>query len=246
MQIMERLRSALSTHKIYTITAALAAVVMVVAFLFPFPSTDTLCRYAPMAEAFGAGNWSEAFHPRFAIGGSVIAGLLALMPGFDGFTACTVSSSFAWALGVIPMFYIADRVFDRRVAWFAVVLYILCPQPLVWALKGLREPFKMLGLLLMVDALLRVRDGNGTCRGALIEACVAQVFLCLFKCDAIVFAVAAGLTFAILDRFRLRTWILLAWGTIVLQPMCLLVYVWTGYWLPTPHYAQFLGKLLGA
>lgn len=245
MSFLERLKSALSSREIYAITATVAVAVMVVAYMFPFPSTDTLCRYAPMAEAFASGNWVDAFHPRFAVGGSVVAGVFALLPGFDGFTACTVSASLAWALGVIPVFFIAARVFDRRTAWFAVVLYVLCPQPLIWALKGLREPFKMLGLLLMVDALLRVRDQTGTCRLALLEACVAQTFLCLFKCDAVVLAALTGLVFAVLDRFGKRTILLLAWCVAILQPMCLLVYQWTGYWLPTPHYALFLGKVFG-
>ena len=75
------------------VTAAVAAAAAVVAFCLPLAATDTLCRYAPMAEAFAAGDWANAFHPRFGVGGTVVAGLFALLPGFDGFTACAVSAS---------------------------------------------------------------------------------------------------------------------------------------------------------
>ena len=217
---------------------------MIIAYCLPMASTDTLCRYAPMAEAFTRGDWANAFHPRFAVGGTVVAGLLAFLPGFDGFTACTVSASLAWALCLVPVFRLAERVFDTRTAWIALALFAICPQPLVWALEGLREPFKMLGLLLMVDALVRVRDEEGGI-GSALEAAVALVFLCLFKCDGILLACILGLAYACGDRFRVRTWALAGWGVAVLQPMCWLVWSWTGYWLPAPHYVPLWQKVFG-
>ena len=54
------------------LAAAVSVAAMVVAFLFPLAATDTLCRYAPMAEAFTVGDWFESFHPRFAVGGTVV------------------------------------------------------------------------------------------------------------------------------------------------------------------------------
>lgn len=224
------------------LAAAVTAAAVVVAYMFPLAATDTLCRYAPMAEAFTACDWFEAFHPRFAVGGTVVAGLFAFLPGFDGQTACTVSASLAWALGGLVLFRIARRLFGSRAALFALVLYFICPQPLVWALKGLREPFKMLGLLLMADAIVRAKDRDAV---SFAEACAAVAFLCLFKCDAILLAIALGLVYAALDGFRIRTLVLTAWGIVVLQPMCWLVWSWTGYWLPAPHYVPMWQKLIG-
>ena len=202
------------------VAAAVSVAAIVVAYLFPLAATDTLCRYAPMAEAFASGDWAEAFHPRFAVGGTVVAGLFALLPGFDGLTACTVGATLV-----------------------AVVIYFICPQPLIWALKGLREPFKMLGLLLMVDAVVRVKDRD---LASFAEACAGVVFLCLFKCDAILLALVLGLAYAVGDGFARRTWALTAWGAVVLQPMCWLVWQWTGYWLPAPHYVPLWKGLFGA
>lgn len=229
---------------IVAITAALGVAVMAIAYLLPLASTDTLCRYAPMAEAFACGDWADAFHPRFAVGGTVAAGIFALLPFVDGFRACTLSSSLAWALCVIPVFRLASRLFDSRTAWFAVVLFVICPQPLVWALRGLREPFKMLGILLMVDAVVRAPDCRDK-KGFPCEAALAIVFLCLFKCDAILAAIGLGLAYAVADRFGLRTWFLSGWGVLVLQPMCYLVWSWTGYWLPAPHYIPLWKQFFG-
>ena len=225
------------------VAAAVSVAAIVVAYLFPLAATDTLCRYAPMAEAFASGDWAEAFHPRFAVGGTVVAGLFALLPGFDGLTACTVGATLAWALGGLPFHRLASRLFGPRAALFAVVIYFICPQPLIWALKGLREPFKMLGLLLMVDAVVRVKDRD---LASFAEACAGVVFLCLFKCDAILLALVLGLAYAVGDGFARRTWALTAWGAVVLQPMCWLVWQWTGYWLPAPHYVPLWKGLFGA
>lgn len=198
---------------------------------------DTLCRYAPMAEAFAEGNWAEAFHPRFGTGMPVVAGLVRLVTGMDGLSSCAAVASLAWALCAIPLFSVADRMFGRTTAWFALVLYFICPQPFLWAVKGLREPFKMLGVLLSVDAVLRGRDGGWP---ALAEAATALFILLTFKVDTIVMGYLIWRVFAVVDDFRLRTWSLAALAVLMLQANCWLVYNWTGYWLPAPQIARIL------
>ena len=68
--------------------AVFAFVAAALAACFPLFATDTACRYAPMAEAFAEGNWSEAFHPRFGVGFPVIAGLIrfVMVTGVSKFT----------------------------------------------------------------------------------------------------------------------------------------------------------------
>ena len=224
--------------------AAVAAAVAAAAFAAccPLFATDAACRYAPMAEAFADGNWAEAFHPRFGVGLPVVAGLVRIVFGLDGYSSCAASASFAWALSVLPVFWFSDRVFGRRTAWFAAVLYMICPQPLIWGLKGLREPFKMLGLMLMADAIFRCRDKG--CAPA-VEASVALLLLFTFKCDSIVIGAALAFAYAVLDRFGRNTWIVAAAGTAALQPMCALVYFWTGYWLPAPQYVRPIQVIFG-
>lgn len=227
---------------IWCVAAALTVVAALFAAFFPLLATDTACRYAPMAEAFTDGNWAEVFHPRFCVGMPVVAGLVSLVTGLDGYASCAAVASAAWALSILPVFGLADRVFGRRTAWFAVVLYVICPQPMIWALKGLREPFKMLGLLLMSDALFRCRDKGYS---SAVEASLALVLLFTFKCDAFLIGGVLAVVYAVLNRFGWNTWIVAAVGALSLQPMCALVYSWTGYWLPAPHYVRLLQMVCG-
>lgn len=227
---------------VFAICGAVAALTAAFAALHPFPCMDTLCRYAPMAEAFAAGNWSEAFHPRFATGMPFVAGMVRLATGLDGLSACAAVATLAWAMCAIPLFSIADSVFGRTAAWFALVLFFICPQPLLWALKGLREPFKMLGVLLTVDAILRGRTGGWR---AFAVAAGGFSLLLTFKCDTVLTAFVLALAFAVVDRFGRRTWVLAGFSALILQANCWLVYVWTGYWLPVPHLVRIWTRLNG-
>lgn len=215
----------------------------VFAACYPLLATDTLCRYAPMAEAFAAGEWREAFHPRFGIGLSVGAGLLTRFSSLEGLASTAAVATFAWALGVIPIFGLARQVFDRTTAWFAAALYVISPTMVMWGLKGLREPFKALGFLLLADAIFRVRKTRGW--AAYVEASLGAACLLLFKADAVLLAGAMGLVWAIQDRFRVRTWAFVVTAILILQPMCALTYQWTGWWLPASQYVVAFEKLFG-
>jgi len=211
---------------------------------YPLFATDAACRYAPMAEAFAAGDWGNAFHPRFGVGLSALAGLIRMFTGLDGYGACAAVSTFAWALGAIPVFSIGHRLFGRGTAWFALVLYLLCPQPFIWGLKGLREPFKLLGFAMMADAVMDCRETRS--RRSAVEACAAIWLLFTFKCDAILIGGVMAVAFAAFDGFRWNTLAVAISGVLALQPMCALVYNWTGYWLPAPHFVPIWQKLFGA
>lgn len=223
------------------VTAAIAVAVAVFAAWCPLYATDTLCRYAPMAEAFAAGDWSEAFHPRFGVGMSVVSGILCFL-GLNGLSACAVASTLAWALGSVPLWCIAARVFDRRTAWFAFALYFLCPQIAIWGVKGLREPFKVLGVLTMAWSVFMCRDCGWR---ALAAAAAGTALMVEFKPDAIPLCGLLVLAFAVADRFRRRSWALFAFAAAALQPMCLLTYAWTGYWLPASQYVPVFVRLTG-
>lgn len=230
------------------LAAGVAATVGIAAAVFaaghPLFATDAACRYAPMAEAFALGDWDDAFHPRFGVGLSILAGVLRIITGLDGYGACAAVSTLAWALGAIPVFAIGRRLFGRGTAWFALALYLVCPQPLIWALKGLREPFKLLGFLMMADAITDCRETRSWRSAA--EACGALWLLFTFKCDAILIGGVMMAVFAAFDGFRWNTLAVVLSGVLALQPMCVLVYSWTGYWLPAPHFVPIWQKLFGA
>ncbi len=217
---------------------SLAGVVAVLAVALSLVWTqiqgDVMMRYAPMAEAFAAGDWFHAFHPRFGVGFPILVGAWVWLTGLDGHTACVQVSLVAWACGGPLLFGLVQRLFDRTTAWVAFLLYMVCPMLFLWAICGLREPFRTLGLLLAAQAVLERRDGAS----GLAKMLVATLTFCTFRADTIAMAVAAWVLYAAYDRGRARTWILAGWGALCLQPTSLLAYVWTGVWLPSVQIVQ--------
>lgn len=232
----------LDDRKLIWLVALLTALVAsLYAANHPIISPDTVSRHAPMAEDFAAGRWSMAFHPRFGLGLPLVAGILRFVSGCDGLSASCFVATFAWALCAIPVFGIARMVFDRTTAWFAVILFLICPQTLMWGLKGLREPFKMLGLLLATEAVLKSRGGSWW---NMARAAVSFWLLAWFKVDSVILVPCFGLAYAIGDRWSRRTWALVAAAVMILLPCCWLVYKWTGVFLPAPQYINVWRKFL--
>ena len=212
----------------YALIAAVGVVAAVVSVVWPMAALDTFSRYAPMAEAFARGDWKEALHPRFGLLFPLLAGLVSKL-GLDGYRACTLVSTLAWGVAMVPLFRMTRRTFGMAAAVFAVVLYAICPQTLVWAFKGFRDSFRLLGVLLMVSgAVGRLKDE----RAGFAEAAAGAAVLILSRGDAVLQAAFLWLVFAFVDRFRLKTWILAGTTALVLQAPCWLVWSWTGSWLP--------------
>ena len=229
------------------ITAAGLAVAALAA-AFPLPNLDTFSRYAVMAEEFAAGNWREAFHPRFGLGFPAVAGTLAWITGLDGYRCCCLAAALGWTLGLFAFHRLARQLFGERVGWFALVLYVICPQTLLWVFKGLREAYKTAGLLFVVSGILaraRREPGSPDASLGVWEMALGLPLLCLFRNDAMLMALVLGLVYAGFDRFGRRTWGLFAWAALLLQLPCWLNYLWTGWWFPV-YQAIGLLKRLGA
>ena len=241
--IVEKLRAFASKDAFpYIVIAVIGAVVATVATIHPLAATDTFNRYAPMARAFAEGDWYGAFHPRFGVGFQVLTGSLTWLTGLDGYRSCSLVSTVAWALSMVPLFRIADRLFGRTAAWFALVLFAICPQTLVWSFKGFRESFKMLGALLALDVMTGWRKGGWT---LVAEAAAALASLILFKVDAVVIGGLFVCCVLAVDRFHPRSLVVAATGAILVQPMCCLVYSWTGWWLPAVQYISLAERVFG-
>lgn len=204
---------------------------------------DTLYRYAPMAEAFAEGNWHEAYHPRFGVGMSTVAGCLAQLMGCDGLTACAWVALVGWALCVPPLFAMAERLFGYATAWVTVSLYAICPMTFYWAICGLREPFRTWGVLCGVLAILRRREGVRW--PSLWPLFAALPVLCTFRSDTIAVGGALLLVYGVYDRLGARFWLAMLWMLAWLQPGCLLTWNWQGVWLPSSQIAGIWLRLTG-
>ena len=232
----------LERRTIWCMTAVIVLLAVAAGVAFPIPTHDTVMRYAVMAEKFATGEWHEAFHPRFGVLFPFIAGLFNTVFGCGGLSACSGVSMFAWAVSAIPVFYLGRALFGFKTGCIAVAAYIVCPLPLLWALQGLREPYRLLGVVLMTAGLFDYCE----CRArSFAFTCVGFSVLLLLRADTILLAGFLAFAYAVIDHFGKRTWVLAGMGGALLQIPCYLVWSWTGWWLPAPQYVSVLQKILG-
>ncbi len=128
------------------------------AYFADVPERDIATRYAPMAEAFAAGKWSYAFHPRIPMLYPALCGVLVRLGGITGFTAAKLLSTACFAAAVFPLFRVMKRVFGERTAVGALLVYVVNPFMLRLAGTGLRENMKCLLLILIVHAVFLIRE----------------------------------------------------------------------------------------
>lgn len=138
----------------------LAALLLAVplAYFADIPERDIATRYAPMAEAFAAGKWDFAFHPRIPMLYPALCGMLVWLGGITGFTAAKILSVACFAASVFPLFSIMKRIFGEKTATGALLVYIVNPFMLRLAGTGLRENMKCLLLLLIVHAIFLILE----------------------------------------------------------------------------------------
>lgn len=221
-----------------------AIVAVSVALCCPTVSNDCINRFAPMAEAFAEGNWQETFHPRFGFLFQLLTGTVVFVTGLGGDVACSLVGVIGWALCMVPLYLVVRHVFGERAAKVAVILYVVAPMPFAWALRGLRESYRLLGSLLMVWGVMRC---HSKMRGGFAAAAAGAAVLAGIRADTMAVAGVLSLVYAVGDRFRLRSWLLFVWLALVLQPSCLLTWKWTGWWVPSSQYIpviEMLGRMM--
>ena len=128
------------------------------AYFADIPERDIATRYAPMAEAFAAGKWAYAFHPRIPILYPALCGMLVWIGGITGFAAAKILSAGCFTASVFPLFSVMKRIFGEKIATGALLVYIVNPFLLRLAGTGLRENMKCLLLILIVHAIFLIRE----------------------------------------------------------------------------------------
>lgn len=179
-------------------------------WLHRLPVRDMAHRYIPMAEAFAAGDWEYAFHPRVQPLQPICGGVIAFLTGADGFLALKIASAL-WSIAGGVLICVLFRELYRKERWVAVtgtVLYAFFPYMYHMAYSGLRESAKGCILILLALGLVRIRrdcrslngfilTGIGAALASLVRADMLAVgFFCLF---------AAGVFEAEKERFPFRT-----------------------------------------
>ena len=147
-------------EKIFLLSSIFLAIITVFCtfFLHDIPLRDVAHRYAPMAEAFAAGDIQHAFHLRVPVLHTVTSGIAAFITNCDGFTASKLSSAFWYFIGMFILYKLVRLLVpdDRRMALWSLVLYAVFPCAVQMASSGLRESAKTAFLLLSALSLVRI------------------------------------------------------------------------------------------
>ena len=212
-------------------------------WLYPVTVYDTMARYAPMADAFARGDWQYAFHPRFGVLFTTLAGCVSWATGLKGDCACQVVATFFLAISSVPAWAIAKRVFgDAFVAWIVAVMVLVATEYFVYAQDGLRDTVRIFGIAMCAYAflsgkawsvavglfcLVTVRTDLFVISGAIL---VAWTVFCLVSASRRSFVAVAGPGFS---------WLLGA------NLMCLMTYLMTGWYLPGTQFITHLTRIAG-
>lgn len=221
---------------------------LALAFFTDIPERDVSGRYAPMADAFAAGEWAYAFHTRIPMLFPVVSGVIAWCCQCGGFWAAKLASSLFFALGVFPLYGIFRRVFGDGIALWGSLLYLFCSHVLRLASSGLRDEAKGFTFFLALYGLLLVWQerrklaGYFWCGfgGGLLA--LARGDCSLYALTFIVFA----LIFELLSRPKFYIpWRAVTGGllmTVVLLPATIYNYQTIGYPVPEVRIGVLLQK----
>lgn len=225
--------------KLVTLTVFYWIVVSTIAILvYPVLQSDPMNRYAPMADAFAAGDWFHAFHPRFGVLFQVLTGIVASM-GFRGDHACQIVSIGFLSASAIPAWYLMRRIFDEKVASITAALILLMPEYFVFAIDGLRDTARTFAALMIAYSFVSFKRSWIMAIGVLIMATL--------RADMQFVAILAVVVWTIMSIRRREVKVIylplaaLIFGLVINSIM---VYVYTGRFLPNIHLVLHLGGLL--
>ena len=230
----------------WTIFALLWLFLLPAIILYDFPQDDVSFRYAPMAEAFAAGNWRYAFHPRVPPLLPVCAGAISWVCRCGGYLACRLAGALFLSFGVFPLYWGTRRVYGFRVASAAALLYAGCAWLFRLGYFGLREPACVFGVLLMFLAAVKLRMRSSKWWWYLVFA-AAEAMLLMTRGDMAFFVLATMAMLFFWDVRRhhhpLRTAGVAAALLAFLLPVLDYNYRVIGYPVPEVRHAAVMRKL---
>ena len=232
---------------IWTFFVMIAAADIVMIRLFPFPGNDMAARYAPMTEAFAAGDWQVAFHPRFGMLFSALTGSISYLTGLNGFRSCQIAALMFFLLTVFPLWSIFRRLWDERIAAAGCLLYLMCSFLTRYVYFGLRENWKAFGIAAGVCGALAVSQAPRRWRGYLTAAC-GGAFLVAVRGDGAFYAMVLLLAIAYLElksfrRIPIRSILCGLLLLLLISPQLYYNYDKLGYPVPECRHAQLLKRM---
>ena len=217
-------------------------------FLSEVPQRDVAGRYIPMAEAFAAGNWDFAFHPRIPPFFTCCAGILLSLLRCNPFTACKLASALFLSLAVFPLYAGCRKIYDKKIAFLSCFLLVFSPYLLRLGYYALRETCGIFALsLLFYGAVLLAKCKKNF--GGLLAFASGGTILLSSRGDAALFVGLAYLAFFVWDfRKNLVPWrfaVILFLSVSLLFPLLRYNYRMVGYAVPEFRHAILLNKVTG-
>jgi hypothetical protein len=205
---------------------------------YPVMMSDSIARYAPMAEAFAHKDWNLAFHPRFGVLFQVLSGSIVAIIGLDGARALQIVSFGLQALSIVPIWCISKKIFGSYVAWCAAFLVFFGDDFFRYSLDGLRDSAKCLGFALLG---LGIAERKSLWYGLGLFVLISLASYCFAV--GTVFLIAWCVYACFQRDVKIIVWPLVCWFLATLS-VTVMVYAYTGHLLPAPHYIRFLGRWL--
>lgn len=206
--------------------------------VYPILISDTMSRYAPMADAFAVGDWFHAFHPRFGVLFSVLTGLFASL-GFRGDQACEIVAIGFLALSAIPAWYLTRRIFDEKVAYITAALVALMPEWFVFAIDGLRDNARTFAVLMIAYTLVSNKRSWVMAIGLFVMSTLRVDTQLLASVVLVVWTIIC----LVRRQYRSIALPLVAY-LLGLALCCEMVYLFTGYFLPNTQAVILTGGAL--
>lgn len=214
--------------------------------MYDFPQADVASRYAPMAEAFAAGEWRFAFHPRVPPLIPVCAGVISFLFSCGGALACRLAGALFLSCGVFPLYWGVRRMYGFRTAVVATLMYAGCARLFQLGYFGLREPACVFALLLLFLAFVRLRIRSSGWWWYPVFA-VAEAILLMTRGDQAFFVLATMIMLLFWDVRRhhhpLRTVGVAAVLLALVLPMLSYNYLMIGYPVPDVRHGAAVRKL---
>ena len=196
----------------------------------PALRSDTLTRYAPMADAFARGDWFYAFHPRFGVLFQVVSGTLAFLLGIDGARATPIAAFLFLSLAAVAVWSFVRRLWDGRTAWYAFLFVLVSEITFRYSLNGLRESVKCLGFALVA---LGVVSQRSRWFGLGLFVLITGFSYCFAIASVFVFA---WCVYYLLRREWRKLPLAIGGWLVGTGAVTFMIHAYTGYWLPMPHF----------
>ncbi len=181
----------MNDRRTLALLSAAAVLICLPMILFnEIPGNDTAGVYSRLMREVGAGRWNRAFFhlvpPLMPVAGGIFVAL-----GASAFTAAKITSAIFFALTILPLYGLFRRMYDRRTALVACVLYLLCSPIVQYAGEGVLATTKTFFLVFTVYTTWRFFR-TPSWSAALLGA-VAAAGLTLARGEGIIFSGLAWL-----------------------------------------------------